>query len=302
MKLIYKDFNKENWFLVSWTLSNKCNYQCSYCPAHLHSGSTGQPKWDDVSNFVKDLKIPEKEICFRLSGGEPTYWKHFVNLAKLVKSQGHIFSFLTNGSRSVDYYKEIGKYTDGMMISYHSEYSDASHFADIVKAIDCVVVINLMMMPGQFGELLKVAKTIFNASDNVMIWPKVILDKSAAQGHITNELYSYSDEEQSILSNWPYFRKLDDYNLHRGAMLFNDEEVTANDLILRDLNNHKGWNCWAGIDMINVDMWGTVYRADCKQGGPLGNLTEYTLPTSTHVCNTDKCACLSDIYLRKELR
>ena len=99
MTISYSDHKKENWFLVSWTLSNKCNYKCSYCSDILHNGSTGHPDWAVVSQFINNFKIPEKEICFRISGGEPTYWKHFIELAKLIKSHGYTFSFLTNGNK-----------------------------------------------------------------------------------------------------------------------------------------------------------------------------------------------------------
>jgi MoaA/NifB/PqqE/SkfB family radical SAM enzyme len=60
MKLDYQDKTKEDWFLVSWTLSNKCNYKCSYCPDILHNGTTGQPKWETVKNFVENFKVPSK--------------------------------------------------------------------------------------------------------------------------------------------------------------------------------------------------------------------------------------------------
>ena len=52
--------------------------------------------------------------------------------------------------------------------------------------------------------------------------------------------------------------------------------------------------------MINIDMWGNIYRADCKEGGALGNLERYKLPSTTVQCSKQVCACLSDIYLRKE--
>jgi MoaA/NifB/PqqE/SkfB family radical SAM enzyme len=146
MKLTYADSTKEDWFLVAWTLSNKCNYRCTYCPSYLHDGSTGHPEWDTIEQFVKNFNIPGKSICYRISGGEPTYWKHFVNLAKLIKEQGNYFSFLTNGSQTVEYYKEISKYADGIMISYHDEYANADHIINIANAIECPVVINLMMV------------------------------------------------------------------------------------------------------------------------------------------------------------
>ena len=296
--ITYEDTNKENWFLVSWTLSNKCNYRCSYCPEHLHSGYTGQPEWSTVERFIKNFKV-DKELCYRISGGEPTYYKHFMDMAKLVKEQGHIFSFMTNGSQSVEYYKEISQYSDGIMISYHPEFADINHLINVANSIECPVALNLMMVKDNFDELITIAKTLFNQTSRLAIWPKIILDKSNPE-HITNTPTDYTTEQLDIIKNWPYFRKLSDYKLHRGNILLDNIKTDANELILKQLNRHKDWNCYGGLDMINIDMWGNMYRSDCKNGGPLGNIERYGLPTIPIKCQMDSCNCLSDIYLRKD--
>ena len=300
MKLTYQNAEKENWFLVSWTLSNKCNYRCDYCPSFLHDGSSGWPNKDDVINFVKTFDLPGKEVCYRITGGEPTYWKHFTEFAKTVKQQGHSFSFLTNGSQSVDYYKEISQWSDGIIISYHPKYADIQHIADVANAIDCPVALNLMMVPEHFAEQESVAERLYALTDALAIWPKVIVDKTSVD-HVTNKVSSYTQEQQDIISNWPYFRKLDDAKLHRGEIMLDDELVTANDLIVKELNNHLGWTCWAGLHMIKIDMYGDIYRAECEQGGKLGTISNYTMPTAPITCGKTTCACLSDIYLRKQI-
>lgn len=298
MKLTYQDPTKENWFLISWTLSNKCNYRCSYCPDYLHNGSTGQPQWETVKRFVENFKVP-KDICYRLSGGEPTYWKHFLDLAKLVKQQGHAFSFLTNGSRTVNYYKEISQYTDGYIISYHPEYASVDHIKEVINASDCPVFINLMLAPKNFDEMFKIASELYYNADNVSVWPKIVLDKSNIDA-ITNKPADYTPEQLEVINSWPYFRSLPDANLHRGELMLDETPVTANDLITTNRNTFYGWKCWAGLHMINIDMWGNMYRADCKEGGAIGNIERYKLPTQTLQCGKQVCACLSDIYLRKE--
>ena len=103
MKIEYVDKQKENWFLITWDLSNKCNYRCSYCPSMFNDGSSGWPELETVQDFVKNInnQLSYKDICFRISGGEPTYWKHFIDFAKVVKSHNNSFSFLSNGSRDV---------------------------------------------------------------------------------------------------------------------------------------------------------------------------------------------------------
>ena len=299
MKLTYAIPEKENWFLVSWTLSNKCNYRCDYCPEHLHSGTTGQPRWDTVKRFVEGFTRPGKAICYRLSGGEPTYWKHFIDLAKLVKEQGHIFSFITNGSQTVDYYKEIGKYTDGMIISYHPKYADLNHIVNIANTTKNVGL-NLMMVQDEFDDLVDTAKFLYENTTNLAIWPKVILDKSNID-NISNEVGYYTPKQLDIIKNWPYFRPVNIHLLHRGELLLDDEPIDANDLIITGRNKFSDWKCWAGIDMINIDMWGNMYRADCQYGGPIGNLERYKLPTEPITCGKEICSCLSDIYVRKEI-
>jgi len=299
MKLTYADVSKKNWFLVAWTLSNKCNYRCSYCPSYLNDGSTGQPKWPVVEKFVKEFDIPGKTICYRISGGEPTYWKHFLDLAKLVKSKGHQFTFLTNGSQTVEYYKEISKFSDGIMISYHDEYANIDHIINIANAVECVVVVNLMMVQEKFDRMVEIGKHLHLSTTKLAIWPKVVLDKTSGE-FVTNKVSDYNEEQKSIIKSWPYFRKIDDSQIHRGSLLLDNLSITGNDIIVKELNNYKGWNCWAGLDMLSIDMWGDMYRAECRQGGKLGNLENYILPTEPITCPANQCSCLSDIYLQKE--
>lgn len=299
MKLTYKDPAKNNWFLVSWTLSNKCNYRCEYCPDILHNGSTGQPQWSTVKRFVQNFHLKDKKICYRLSGGEPTYWKHFIDLAELVKEEGHKFTFVSNGSQSPEYFKKIAPYTDGMMLSYHKAYANPEHFIKIINESKIETVINMMLLPSDFEEIFALAEKIYSSTARASIVPKVIVDKTSSE-NITNEVMTYTEAQKQLIKDWPFSRKVNDEELHRGAMMLNDEVVNANDLILQDKNKFSGWNCWAGLHGVNIDMWGNMYRADCQFGGAIGNLERYKLPKEKILCGKERCSCLSDIYIRKE--
>ena len=301
MKLTYKDPAKNDWFLVSWTLSNKCNYRCEYCPDILHNGSTGQPQWLTVKRFVQNFNLKGKKICYRLSGGEPTYWKHFVDLAELVKEEGHKFTFVSNGSQSPEYFKKIAPYTDGMMLSYHKAYANPEHFIRIINESKIETVINMMLLPSDFEEIFSLAEKIYSLTARASIVPKVIVDKTSSE-NITNEVMTYTEAQKQLIKDWPFSRKVNDAELHRGAMILNDEVVNANDLILQDKNKFSGWNCWAGLHGVNIDMWGNMYRADCQFGGAIGNLERYKLPKEKILCGKERCSCLSDIFIRKELQ
>ena len=301
MKLTYKDPAKNNWFLVSWTLSNKCNYRCEYCPDILHNGSTGQPQWSTVKRFVQNFNLKDKKICYRLSGGEPTYWKHFIDLAELVKEEGHKFTFVSNGSQSPEYFKKIAPYTDGMMLSYHKAYANPEHFIKIINESKIETVINMMLLPSDFEEIFALAEKIYSSTARASIVPKVIVDKTSSE-NITNEVMTYTEAQKQLIKDWPFSRKVNDEELNRGAMMLNDEVVNANDLILQDKNKFSGWNCWAGLHGVNIDMWGNMYRADCQFGGAIGNLERYKLPKEKILCGKERCSCLSDIFIRKELQ
>jgi hypothetical protein len=155
-----------------------------------------------------------------------------------------------------------------------------------------------MMVQDKFDELLKIAKELYDKTTHLAVWPKIVLDKSETS--FTNNPSEYTIEQKKIIEEWPYFRSVDDSKIHRGGILLDDRTVTANDLIIEKLNYHKGWECWAGLHSLSIDMWGDIYRSECRQGGPIGNLKDYTLPTNTIICQAEKCSCLGDIYLMKE--
>jgi hypothetical protein len=298
MKLEYKNANKKSWFLITWDLSNKCNYRCSYCPSMFNDGSSGWPDWNDAKNFVKNIneQVSYKDICFRVSGGEPTYWKHFLDLAELVKSYGNSFSFLSNGSRDTNYFEAIRPFTDGIILSYHPEYSSKEHFIDIANVMTCPVAVNLMLTPDNFNEMVGIAEHLYSNS-LMAVWPKVVLDKQT----MSNEVAVYTEDQKEKIKNWPYFRKLNDTKIHRGELLLDGNTVNANDLILQGSNKHTGWTCWSGVDQINVSFEGNIYRADCQVGGSIGNIQNFALPRLPQICNKTSCNCLSDIYIRKEM-
>jgi len=219
MKLTYKDPAKNNWFLVSWTLSNKCNYRCEYCPDILHNGSTGQPQWSTVKRFVQNFNLKDKKICYRLSGGEPTYWKHFIDLAELVKEEGHKFTFVSNGSQSPEYFKKIAPYTDGMMLSYHKAYANPEHFIKIINESKIETVINMMLLPSDFEEIFALAEKIYSSTARASIVPKVIVDKTSSE-NITNEVMTYTEAQKQLIRGhefhyWGFENNLSELDLRK---------------------------------------------------------------------------------------
>ena len=63
---IVKVIPNDTCFSITWVITNKCNYDCMYCPAELHAGdaiyslSKMQSYWLDIFNKteVKEILTP----------------------------------------------------------------------------------------------------------------------------------------------------------------------------------------------------------------------------------------------------
>jgi MoaA/NifB/PqqE/SkfB family radical SAM enzyme len=131
----------EKYFSLTWKLTNRCNYDCMYCPPAwhnntdnaMHSLSTLQNAWTRILEKTSNLELPYK-ISF--SGGEVTINKNFLPFVTWLKQnyQDKIFSLLltTNGSASQSYYSKLFESVDNVSFSFHSEHADEQKFFDTV--------------------------------------------------------------------------------------------------------------------------------------------------------------------------
>ena len=131
----------EKYFSLTWKLTNRCNYDCMYCPPvwhnntdnAMHSLSTLQNAWMKILEKTSHLELPYK-ISF--SGGEVTINKNFLPFVTWLKQnyQDQIFSLLltTNGSASQSYYSKLFESVDNVSFSFHSEHADEQKFFDTV--------------------------------------------------------------------------------------------------------------------------------------------------------------------------
>jgi|TARA_B100001094_G_C18132413_1_gene773046 hypothetical protein len=80
------------------------------------------------------------------------------------------------------------------------------------------------------------------------------------------------------------------------------EEDNVNNIMAKELNDFRGWECWAGVQNITISNTGDVYRAICKVGGKLGNIYDgFEMPEETIMCTKPSCVCAADVQLTKAL-
>ena len=197
-KLIHFVPSSKEYTVVNWCIGNTCNYSCTYCPDYLHDGSIKWFDYDEVEHFCNRVinHFDDKKLYFEFTGGEVTMWRHFPKLAEFLKDNGADVGFISNGSRTLKWWKEHKKLFDNVSISYHPEQADLEHIIEVFTEIrrDLKTHCNVMMHPKKefFDKGVKLAKKIVRLSDITLALQPLIVD-------FETELYQYTDEQMEIL-------------------------------------------------------------------------------------------------------
>jgi MoaA/NifB/PqqE/SkfB family radical SAM enzyme len=311
-KYIRLEHSKEDhndWFVVNWCLGNTCNYECSYCPSSLHDWIIKWPEPNIIKNFIARIKDHyfHKNIYFEFTGGEVTLYRHFIEICQYCTDLGIKVGFISNGSRTIRWWEENKQFFDHVCLSYHPEHADDKHFIEVVKTInnDVRTHVNIMMSPEKFDSCYAVANKVKNLGNISMALQPLIVD-------FGDQLYEYNDfqkkifdKQHELISKHIKFTKTFDY--YRGAMkvVYPDgtsQVSSAHRFIGLKANDWSGWNCYAGVEQLIVDMDGSIYRGWCKEGGIIGKIDdpEINLPIEPVVCTKTMCHCNFDIMSTKE--
>lgn len=309
VSLEHYDTISEKYFIVQWCLGNVCNYSCSYCPINLHNGSVPWTSISTIENLINKIKLlhPDKKLYFEFTGGEITVNKDFIDICKLCKSNNIFIKFLTNGSRTIRWWEENKQHFDHVIMSFHSEFADPNHFCDVIKTLkdDCLVHANIVMSLDNWDKCIDVANEVKEIG-NCSVYIKPLKED------ISGKMYSYSDEQLSIFKNQKQlFGSQVKWTKSipkevRGLMKSVDKDnnivnvSSYSDFFVKGTNSWLGWQCWAGIEQIIIDLDGSIYRGWCKVGGCIGNVNDdFILPDDPIICTKTFCGCASDVMCTK---
>ena len=120
----YFRFNSTGAFSVDWYIGKRCNFDCSYCVEYLHDYTSPHVPYENMTKLVDLIHEKHKDnVLWSLTGGEPTIHPKFLDLCKYIKNKGSQYtSVTTNGSRTLDYHKQLFEYVDGITMSFHFEF------------------------------------------------------------------------------------------------------------------------------------------------------------------------------------
>jgi len=214
-------------FQVTWDLGRRCNYDCSYCPAHRHDNFSKHATLDELKNNVDflfeyvDLHMAArtfKEANFGFTGGEPTVNPHFIPFSKYLKQQYEEkykdswdagFSLTTNGAMSEKMGQAVMENFGHATVSYHSESDNKlkQQVKDRIKQFylqgpshEFTVSVNVMFHAAYFDECKELCDYLHELG--VSYVPRIIGEEPDSK---SNFAHQYTDEQLDYMKNyWKY--------------------------------------------------------------------------------------------------
>ncbi len=295
-----------NVVLVDWMLGNACSFACSYCPKSLHDGTIRWQKAEQIIALFDALRAHYAErlgrkVWLQFTGGEPTMHPRIVDLLHAASDRGLAASLISNGSRTLRFWKGIVEHLDSVILTYHDEFVSHEHFLEIGRLLCAAmpVHVNVTMHPDRFDAIFERALEIGE------VMPEATISLKPLRVDFDSRLYPYTGEQLQRLETRITRPEPRPAEAPRGVMTATSmsgrsEERRANTFITHDQNNWQGYRCQAGLESLRIKGDGSIYRAVCSVGGEIGRLGgKVELPASGILCDRTACSCVADILITK---
>jgi organic radical activating enzyme len=310
--------NQPNDLRIDYEIGNICNYKCWYCFPGSNEGTVPWPDADIVKHNLVTLinhyrnTTDVNEIKLAFLGGEATLWSDLGEVIKHVATQTNCKIFIiTNGSRTIRWWKEYGQYFDNVSISIHHESVDINHILELVKVLEekkITYFADVLMDHTAWDKCVDIVNKLSNKKFALFAKPV----------HINGQVF-YTEDQKAYLKtafkSYPsltfvfrHFKKIFNMMNLKITSLFEDgtKVVTKNEnyFSINMLNNFKGWECTLGINKLSIKRDGVI-------GGGCGqhlfdkdyNINdvnfEFKPEIKTTICNQKLCSCPGEMALPK---
>ena len=150
---------------VTWDLTRRCNYSCTYCYPGSHNSYENYRSLGSLKHAVDvltDQWIRGSSVSFQLAGGEPTLHPNYLELLAYIRLRNphSVFLTTTNGSRESSFYRNL-VLLSSITFSAHTESLDdgtkRSRFLENVQAavetkvaleLPSILNVSVMVKPG----------------------------------------------------------------------------------------------------------------------------------------------------------
>jgi hypothetical protein len=296
---------------IYWTITDFCNFKCSYCPSNLHSGTfarkikPGSPTDEEIETFIDrvlNIHLMDRFLIITLSGGEPTLHPMFKTIIERMGPRGSI-EVVTNGSRSVEWWHDMKVLPNKVTISLHPEFSNLEKINELglfLKDNGVDLAFNLMCDPKNWDWVINV-KQLLNERLHGHINAKILTDHS---GTITDGTpYEYYEQQLDFIKSQQSTVATNSDPRKRTFAIYSDGTQTGLDafkLVTNKQHSFKGWACSAGYSGIRIGFDGQVTAGICGITS-LGRLDKFNLVSKEIICTRQWCKTAGDLNLNKRL-
>lgn len=297
---------------IEWVVNNVCNYKCSYCMPDLHSGTSGQPHFENSLNFLDFVhkNVNPNKKMLTLSGGEPTMWPRLGEFLRQM-NPNYMVTIVTNGSRTLrwwqDFIDEVQNLTV-VTISVHLEYAELEHIISLCKILERKVRTTVLVLfnPAKRAEATMFAERFAAEDLNITYTIKPITTRFEEDSD--NESLDYTGADKDFIGKYTKYKQEGFQPLPVASRLIADGELKpaffGGKMIADKTNKFAGWWCEAGRKRLTIWHNGNVYGAQCKTAKQnlLGNINDSgeIKVINGLVCNILHCACLPDMRIPKK--
>jgi MoaA/NifB/PqqE/SkfB family radical SAM enzyme len=279
---------------VEWNLGKRCNYDCTYCPTSIHDNFSPHVDINVLEATIDRLCELDKPLRISLTGGEPCVHPDIEDLFDYMKRKNIFWvNLTTNGTRSASWYLQNEMFFNHIVFSLHFEHDWQRVMHTINQFYDSTE-----------REFFVNVMAHHNYMDNVRTAVAQLLQKGIK---FAVRRVRWTEGDHNIFDDMRYDGKDLEWLLDMDATAkpncrIDDEHIIhASDIIKKNQNQFKGWQCNAGLESLMINWDGEVHRATCRVGGSLGNIykSTFTVPSQPVICTRDWCTCAADIPLTK---
>ena len=315
---------------IEMLVGSTCNYKCSYCFPDSNDGAYRWPT-DEQSEIFKNnlsymfdqyLSNGKEEIHLQFSGGEPTLWPKLGEVSDFFKKKYNVrIVVITNGSRSLRYWKQNSKFFDCINFSIHNEECDPNHLIEIMDWIylntDTAIVGLAQMDPKNWEKCKDIVDKMSSHPTPWLLNVRPIVDDKTIINY-NNEQLKFLEKKVKKLPPNEYKEKMaksGKVRLKESKIfaIFKDgirKEVSSLEFYENNWNKFTGWSCNLGVDRFIIGANGRI-TGSCNAPNVFNfkkqlNVFDPELPNFFSVdhikpiiCKQQRCTCSSEIEVTK---
>lgn len=269
IKVTNEDYDE--YMTIDIMLSNICNFSCHYCHPGANDGDQKFPQDYELfkTNFDYLLDVyrdrGKKQFRIELTGGEPSLWPYIGDFAQHIKRHGDVIVVLvTNGSRTMRWWKQNAHYFDEIHYSLHCPQGDPYHAIEVADYIwnntQNHVAINVCLDPIQWEESKKNLDIVVAHETPWLVKAWILIKNAHYMEDYTEEQIKYFREKVKKRPPQEYIDRIQQQGIipkHKSKAILHLEDGTILDYDSYELRKNanldfRGYECDIGLDRINI--------------------------------------------------